>query len=93
MARHTRDRDDDDYEPARRKPRGAGLAVAQIIVWVIAGGVTVLVGLLWLWMMHKSTNAIQETDVSAMAAAVTVGVYVIARSADKILGTVRSMRV
>ncbi len=86
-----RDRDD-DYEPARRPRTGNGLAVAQIVVWAIAAGVTVLLGLLWLLMMKASTNAIQESTVSASAAAVLIGVYILARAADKVLGTIRAIR-
>lgn len=86
-----RDRDD-DYEPARRKPRGNGLAVCQIVVWVVTGAITVLAGLIWLLMMRASTSAVQESAVSAAAAAVLVGVYIVARSADKVLGMVRGLR-
>lgn len=82
----------DDYDRPPRKVKGGGLAVAQIIVWCIAAFLTILVGLVWLLMMTGSKSAIQESSGSAMAAAVLIGIYILARAADKILGTIRSMR-
>ena len=72
-------------------PRGTGLAVATIFVWAVAAFLTLLVGFAWLAMMNKANGAPQEAAASAIAAAVEIGIYIVARAASEVLATIRGM--
>jgi hypothetical protein len=81
--------DRDNYRPVNTLGCSA---VISLSVWIATIVVAAVVGLLWLAMMSGAEGAIQEAAASAMAAAWLIGVYVVARSVEKILAVVGTMR-
>jgi hypothetical protein len=62
------------------------------VVWALTAVGTFGVGLIWLLAMKASETVFQECAVSAAAAAVLIGVYIVARAATEILGHVGALR-
>jgi DNA-directed RNA polymerase subunit M/transcription elongation factor TFIIS len=84
------DRDGNDFQ---RWFRGLPVpAVVSIVVWAMTFVSVFVIGLVWFSMMRQAPTAIQEAGASAMAAALLIGVYVVARSVEKILASIQYSR-
>lgn len=74
--------------PARPPLLPRVLVAVGVVPWVLLGLATLGGGVLYLMTLAKCESAIQEASVSAMAAAVFVALYLLARSAEKVLAGV-----
>lgn len=90
---------DDDREPPqdaperapRRRGRTSGLTIALLVVWAVAGVGSCATGGLFMLSLTVAQSAVQGAAWAATAAAVIVGLYVVARSIQMIFTTVEKM--